>query len=314
MFQQLRQFTQTPRTGACLASTALLALAAGCSGGTVVTLGSGGPVLAFSTEGERVRNINEEASEEYDPTLTDDLLEIYFISDRMGGLGRRDVWFATRASRIDAFGAPELLREASSDQEEASPIISGDGLTLWVGSRREGGQGELDIWRTTRAARGEPWGPPENVAALNSALNDVPRPIGQGGTTIPLASDRDDPSFQTDLASRAGPVSEFDRVEPLAYLWESGASMDDGCLSEDGLLLFFKRAGPGEPGDLFTTWRKSTRDPFHAPNPLAGVNSPAEERDPFLSADRIRFFFSSDRRDGLGLDIYATSVEVPRFD
>jgi hypothetical protein len=298
------------RTALVLAASAWLA----CADGRIITLGTGGPVLAFAGAGERLRNVNLEASEEYDATLTEDLLEVFFISDREGGVGGRDVWHAERASRADFFDRPRLLVEASSFQEEASPVVSGDGLTLWVGSRREQGLGAMDVWRMTRTARGEPWAEPENVASLNSELDDLPRPLGAGDLVMPLASSRADGIYQTFLARRASAATDFDVVEPLTDLWEAGSSMDDAFLSGDGRVMFFRRAGLGEPGDLFSTWRAGEGDPFEPPVPLDAVNSAEDDRDPFLSADEIRFFFSSDRRDGLTLDVYGTNVELPRFD
>jgi hypothetical protein len=290
----------------------LLALA--CGADAVVTLGAGGPSLAFGDGGQRIRYINEESSEEFDATLTRDLLEIYFISDREGGVGVKDVWYALRRSRMDPFDAPVLLVEASSPLEEASPAISPDGLTLWVGSRREGGQGGMDIWQISRPSRGEPWSEATSVAELNSPADDLPRPLGQDETLMPLASDRDGTQYQTYLARRAGPGAPFESIEPLSYLWEAGSSMEDAFLTEDGLLLFYKRAPLGQPGDVYLAWRASTDRQFRDPVALDAVNSPADDRDPFLSADRIRFFFASSRRDDLALDIYATTVELPEFD
>lgn len=296
--------------GLGLAASACLA----CADDRVITLGTGGPILAFAGAGERVNNVNLEASEEYDATLTDDLLEVFFISDRGGGVGGRDVWHAERRSRTEGFDPPQLLVAASSFQEEASPVVSGDGLTLWFASRREPSVGAMDVWRTTRPGRGEPWGPPDNVASLNSELDDLPRPLGGGGLVMPLASSRADGVSQTFLAVRPSVGADFVSVEPLADLWVTGASMDDAQLTRDGRVLFFRRAVLGEPGDLFISWRASDADPFAPPVPLDAINSPADDRDPFLSADEIRFFFSSDRRDGVTLDVYATNIEVPRFD
>ena len=306
-----------PRAGARapLALLSLLAvLALACGADAVVTLGAGGPTLTFGDEGQRVRNINEESSEEFDATLTRDLLEIYFISDRESGVGGKDVWYALRRSRTDPFDPPQLLVQASSPLEEASPAISPDGLTLWVGSRREDGQGGMDIWQIARAARGEPWSEPTNVAALNSPADELPRPLGQGETVMPLASDRDGTQYQTYLARRSGPDATFDSVEPLSYMWEAGSSMEDAFLTEDGLLLFYKRAPLGQAGDVYLAWRPSTDRQFLDAVALDAVNSPEDDRDPFLSADRIRFFFASSRRDDLALDIYATTVELPDFE
>src|SRR5690606_6861790 len=41
-----------------------------------------------------------------DPTLTADLLELYFSSSRAGGSGSEDLWFVTRASSSTAWSAP----------------------------------------------------------------------------------------------------------------------------------------------------------------------------------------------------------------
>jgi hypothetical protein len=172
----------------------------------------------------------------------------------------------------------------------------------------------MDIWRGTRPERGAAFGALETVRALNSEADDLPRPMGQGGSILPIVSNRVDATFQTFLARRAGPGLDFVAPEPLAELWQAGATMEDAFLTSDGLFLFFKRAGPGQPGDLFVSWRMSQLEPFAQPFALSAVNSERDERDPFVSSDRIRFFFSSNRRQGSDLDVYATSIDLPRFE
>lgn len=291
----------------------VLSCALGCGGDAIVTLGDGAPVATFGDPGQRVRNINERASNEQGASLTDDLLEIYFASDRAGGVGGVDIWRAERPDRTDAFGAPELVVEVSSPEAEASPAISSDGLTLWLSSARAPGQGQLDIWRSTRAARGDTWSVPENVAALNSPFDDLPSPPGDGGTALPLVSDREGGVYQTYLAHAGADGFDDARVEALVYLWQPETSMDDPFLSEDGGLLFFRRAPPAGAGDLYVAWRRPDRSEFIDPAPLMTVNSPADDRYPFLSADQIRFFFSSSQRDAERFDIYATSIALPPF-
>jgi len=78
------------------------------------------------------------------PTLTADLLEIYFTSDRVSGNG--DVWVARRGNPALPFEPPSPVAEVNSDSFETSAAISGDGLTLWFGSDRGGGVGTTDIW------------------------------------------------------------------------------------------------------------------------------------------------------------------------
>ena len=292
-----------------------LGLSVACGGDAIITLGSGAPVATFGDAGQRIRNVNERTSNEAGATLTADLLEIYFASDRGDGPGEGDIWRAERAERSEPFGAPVLVMELSSPAAEASPAISADGLTLWFASSREPGLGQLDIWCSTRSERGQQgWAVPENVAALNSALNDLPRPPGDGGAVLPLASDREGGPYQTYLAHAGGAGFDDARLEPLTYLWHADAGMQDPFLSGDGRLLFFRRAPPEGAGDLYVAWRRPERAEFIDPALLPTINSPADERDPFLSEDQIRFFFSSAQRDGERLDVYATSIALPEFD
>lgn len=283
-------------------------------GGEVVSLGSGDAEPVFGDPGQSVRNLNQERNEEYDPTLTDDLLEIFFISDRIGGIGGKDVWHAERRDRREPFDLPQVVVAASSTFEEASVAVSGDGLTLWVGSRRAGGLGGIDIWRTRRSARGGLWDDIEPVEALNSPSDDLPRPPGLGGTVMPMASDRDGTFFQTFFATLGGPHQDLTDLDAVSELWDTESSMEDGFLTDDGLHLFFRRAALGQGGDLYVTWRTSTDTPFRSPPVSLGlVNSLYDDRDPFVSADRSRFFFASNRRNGITLDIYATRLNLPTY-
>ena len=286
----------------------------GCGGDAVVTLGVGAPVPVFGDAGQRVRNLNQLGSNERGATLSADLLEIYFASDREGGVGEGDIWHARRAARTDAFGEPELVVELSSPLAEASPAISADGLTLWFASSREGGLGQLDIWRATRGDVAEAWSAPENVAALNSPFNDLPSPPGDGGDALPISSDRDAGAYQVYLAHARAAGFDGAEIEPLSYLWQADASMDDPFLSDDGRLLFFRRAPPDSAGDLYLAWRRPGYAEFIDPAKLPTINADSDERDPFLSADQIRFFFSSAQREDGALDIYATSIALPVFE
>jgi hypothetical protein len=131
---------------------------------------------------------------------------------------------------------------------------------------------------------------------------------------MPIASRRDGPIYQTYLASRLAANAPFDAAQPLTDLWQDGTQMEDPFLTEDGLLLFFNRQDQARQGDLFMTWRPSPDQEFRDMVPLVTVNTAADERDPWLSADGQRLFFSSDRRPSTRRDIYATSVELPRFE
>ena len=58
---------------------------------------------------------------------------------------------------------------------------------------------------------------------------------------------------------------------------------------------------------MFVAWRVSTTDRFSLPTPLTGLNTDADERDPWLSPDGSMFYFTSDRGNGV-LQIYETTA------
>jgi hypothetical protein len=266
-------------------------------------------------------------------TLTEDLLEIYFASTR--DQNDLDVWTASRAARTDAFGAPQKVRPVSSRNTDTGSSVSADGLTLWIASERRGmgASGGLDIWVSTRAARGTDWGEPAVVPALNSSSFDIPRPPGAHGLVMPLGSERGPGSvYRTWFASRASILSPFETPQPVPELTFEDATTMDAFLSDDGLTVFYASGPatmPNEGGvpagvdggvggtasdanvpvssaDLYFARREKLTDPFSEFTPIAELNTLFDERDPWLSADKTQFFFSSDR--GGNLNIYTCDV------
>jgi hypothetical protein len=282
--------------------------AAGCGGSDTVRLGwQDPPPYHFGTPQPL-----PELDPSYDgenPTLTADLLELYLTSDRGGK--STDVWTARRTSAADPFGAPEVISEVSTPSFETSSAVSLDGLTLWWGSERPGGLGALDIWVSTRAARGDAWGTPTDLVALNSTEKDVPRPPGLHGLVMPLASERDSPGlYQTFFSTRAGPDAPFGTPQPIPELTFTDKTVVDGFLTDDGLSLFYSSSASGGKGDLFVARRRSTSEPFSVIQPLTDLNTDADDRDPWLSPDGTLMFFSSDRAGG-PLNIYQVAVTPP---
>jgi Tol biopolymer transport system component len=92
------------------------------------------------------------AQNEFRPNLRRDGLEIFFDSDRTGGLGMNDIWTSTRASTSDPWSAPTNLGSGvNSTANDLRPSLSWDGTTLYFGSTRAGGEGVMDLYVTTRS-------------------------------------------------------------------------------------------------------------------------------------------------------------------
>jgi len=306
---------------------ALAATAAACTGQTI-SLGDREPRRYHFEPPQIVPELSATGRAD-NPTLTGDLLEIYFTSDRTSGNG--DVWFARRSDPRAAFDAPSPVTEVNSDAFETSSAISADGLTLWFGSDRGGGSGTTDIWMSNRPNRSSPWPSPVNVVALNTAAEDIPRPPGQHGLVMPLSSKQGGaPDYRTFLATRPTTGTPFRMPVLVSELVYPDRSTVDGFLSDDGLTLFFSSspfqfspdAGPrpGDAGttttdggttpaaaDLYVAWRQSVDGPFSVTQTLEDLNTGGDERDPWLTPDGKTLYFTSDR-DG-ALAIYTAAVK-----
>jgi Tol biopolymer transport system component len=85
------------------------------------------------------------------PSITSDGLTIFWDSTRSGGLGGPDLYYATRSSTSQPFGAAVHLQHLSSPAFDARPFISKNGTFLTFSSARTGSESAApDIWLTTR--------------------------------------------------------------------------------------------------------------------------------------------------------------------
>jgi hypothetical protein len=104
------------------------------------------------------------ASDDGQPNLRRDALELYFFSTRPGDpgttgtYGLADIFVATRASAHDPWGAPVNAGENVNTAlgAETRPFLSWEGTTLYFGSTappsvRTGAEGASDIYMTTRS-------------------------------------------------------------------------------------------------------------------------------------------------------------------
>jgi hypothetical protein len=203
-----------PRAAAWL-SLVLQLTAAGCAE-TVIPLGDRDPPRYHFGKPAIVTELSNSAKTD-NPSLTADLREIFFTSERSGGPA--EIWTAKRTDASKRFDAPELVAPLNSDGVETSPIISADGLTIWLGSDRAGGLGDVDIWVATRSSRSDRWSALENLAVLNSAAKDIPRPPGQHDLVMPLGSDRTERGYYSIyFAARESKSRPFEAPELVGEL------------------------------------------------------------------------------------------------
>src|SRR5262249_30317000 len=86
-----------------------------------------------------VASVNTGTHNDSRPFISASGLELFYSSDRPGGLGSYDLWLATRASFDEPFGSPIPLAEINSSSNDYSPTLTADGLTIYFSSERSGG-------------------------------------------------------------------------------------------------------------------------------------------------------------------------------
>ena len=100
---------------------------------------------------------------ESQPSLSADGRTLYFVSDRKGGFGRRDIWFSTLDDKGIWTKAQNLGAPVNTQYEEYSPFIHVNGKTLYFASNGLVGFGGFDIFYSEKTETG--WTLPENVGA-----------------------------------------------------------------------------------------------------------------------------------------------------
>lgn len=244
----------------------------------------------------------------------DDVL--YFASNRAGGKGGLDIWYARR-SENGAWGDPENFAAVNSAADELCPAAHRNGKTFLFVSSRPGGCGGDDIYGTRlHATRG--WAPPENLGcALNSAASEASPSFTDDAlyfsSTRPGGPGPEAPgavSGDADIYVSAFDGGSFGPPELAAGL-NTAANDFRPNVRRDGLEVFFdsNRAGGFGLLDLWTSSRDATTDAWPTPTNLGGsVNSAANDLRPSLSWDGTTLYFGSLRAGGDGSqDLYVTT-------
>ena len=110
--------------------------------------------------------------------------ELYF--QRLSS-GNGDVFRATRMGTT--FGAPTLVSELATADEEGDPMVSPDGLAIYFRSNRVTLDPGFNIYVATRATTADSFGAPGYVPSINTAADDGPSWISPDGCRLYISSD-----------------------------------------------------------------------------------------------------------------------------
>jgi hypothetical protein len=96
------------------------------------------------------------AQDDFRPNVRKDGREIFFDSNRPGGMGGQDIWTSIRGSIDEDWTIPTNVTGVNTASNETRASLSWDATQLVFGSNRPGVEGQADIFFTTRQnARGD---------------------------------------------------------------------------------------------------------------------------------------------------------------
>lgn len=109
---------------------------------------------------------------ESQPSLSADGKTLYFISDRRGGQGKRDIWISQMDEENQWQQAVNLGKDINTPDDEVSPFIHANGQVLYFASKGYPGFGGFDLYYTNKT--GIDWSEPVNVGyPLNNSDDQV---------------------------------------------------------------------------------------------------------------------------------------------
>lgn len=218
-----------------------------------------------------VTAVSDPRSDNEDPSLSADELELYFMSTRSGN---NDIWVSRRATINDVWGTPQVVAEISTTAGEAEPFISTDALTLWFTTNRDADAGAgYHIWVATRATRTTPFGAPQAVSELWSPGMDGKPSVDQTQLIMAFMSDRAGGAGGVDiyLSRRATPVDPWGVAVNVAEVNTTDDERDP-FLGAQSLQLFWADNGPNE--EIRGSTRSSTAQAFSAYQVLGELGTP----------------------------------------
>jgi len=267
----------------------------------VATLCTGTRVRADFTFGSVVY-VGSPVNSWYDDlgvSISSDGLSLYFGSNRPGGYGSDDLWVATRLTKESAWRTPTNLgQRVNSSAEDSDPKISADGLSLYFCSKRPGGQGNLDLWVTTRPTTADAWNAPVNLGStINTEYSEDACHITPDGLSLYFDSDRPGGQGGWDIwvATRSSVSEPWTPPVNLGTPVNGPYSDGEPSVSADGRMLFMTSNRPGGCGsmDIWMASRKQLEDPWQTPtNPGYIVNWDDNDGTSAISLDGSTLYFA----------------------
>lgn len=226
------------------------------------------------------------AANEDDVTLSSDTLELFFAVEGANG---KDLYYAKRATASEPWTSAAPVSFNSTMFSDETPRLSADDRTLYFASGR-GNNGVLDIYKTTRSARGmTDWSTPAMIMSVSTvaAVEKWFMPCGTDHyVMVRSVGTGDSDLVEGTLGGPApAPITKLNSIGN-----ETGTFISPDCLT-----IYFASTKV-TPTKMFRSHRATMADPWDDPVavddfPLTGGDG--NQEDPWMSPDSRTFAFVS---------------------
>lgn len=150
------------------------------------------------------------------PCLSSDNRTLYFVSDKPGGFGGKDIYVTRYTDGL--WQLPENLGNViNTAYDEMAPFLAIDNHTLYFSSNGHPGFGGMDIFVSHKNPDGS-WSPPRNLGhTVNTPYNEMSLVVHANGEKAYFASDKPDGNGGYDLYEVTLP--EQVRPQPMSIVY-----------------------------------------------------------------------------------------------
>jgi len=132
-------------------------------------------------------NINTE-SWESQPAISSDGRQLFFVSNRPGGRGGKDIWVSYKNANGVWMEAKNIGDKINTNKDDISPFLHWDNQTLYFASKGFVGMGGFDVFVSRLNGSGD-WGVAKNIGyPINSPSDENSLIVAKDGRTAYFAS------------------------------------------------------------------------------------------------------------------------------
>lgn len=205
---------------------------------------------------------------------------------------------------MDEISDPDI----NSAQWEYEGTISPDGLSYYFTYYNGGNP---DLYVATRASRSAPFGEASALSELNTGYCEYHPSITEDGLTLVYykgCSPYDDHLKIVNRASTDVPFENESTIWSISTNEQNIMHELDPHISPDGLTLYYVKYVPSlSMVDIYRATRANRTSPFGSIQEVTAVKTTYQERGPFLTADGLTLFFSSNRAGTGDFNFYRVS-------